>query len=122
MSLNSTSVIKIIELLSEGPIQGIVGGDKGVYLDETPIEASDGTANYESNMVSWDFRVGGANQGRLTDFATGGTSVITSVNTEIGTNYDETLDSNARVTSLLFRPYSRLLKRVLQRDNCLMPK
>ena len=37
MGLNSTSVIKILDLLCEGPIDGIEGGRKGVYLDETPL-------------------------------------------------------------------------------------
>jgi predicted phage tail protein len=35
MALNSTSVIKIVDLLCEGPIEGIVGNNKGVFLDET---------------------------------------------------------------------------------------
>lgn len=99
MSLNSTSVIKIIEILAEGPIEGVIGASKGIYLDETPIEASDGTSNYENDMVSWDFRLGGASQSKLTDFATGGSSVVTEVNTEIGSNYNETYDNEGKVTS-----------------------
>jgi predicted phage tail protein len=54
MGLNSTSVIKIIDLLCEGQIQGVVGGKKGVYLDETPIQASDGTLNYDTDSANWD--------------------------------------------------------------------
>ena len=31
MALNSTSVIKIVDLLCEGTIEGIVGGRKGIF-------------------------------------------------------------------------------------------
>ena len=37
MALNSTSIIKIVDLLCEGEIQGIVGEKKGIFLDETPV-------------------------------------------------------------------------------------
>ena len=41
MGLNSTSTIKIIDLLCEGTIEGLVNSEKGIYLDETPIKATD---------------------------------------------------------------------------------
>ena len=37
MALNSTSTIKVIDLLCEGEIEGIVGGKRGIFLDETPV-------------------------------------------------------------------------------------
>ena len=41
--------IKIVEVLSEGEIEGLVDGLKSVYLDKTPIEAKDGS-HYFKNM------------------------------------------------------------------------
>ena len=41
--------IKIVEVLSEGEIEGLVDGLKSVYLDKTPIEAQDGS-HYFKNM------------------------------------------------------------------------
>ena len=38
MALNSTSIIKIIDLLCEGPIAGITGAKKGIFLDEVPVQ------------------------------------------------------------------------------------
>ena len=38
MSLNSTSVMKIVDLLCEGQIEEIVGGKKGIFLNETAIQ------------------------------------------------------------------------------------
>ena len=38
MSLNSTSVIKIVDLLCEGPIEEIVGGEKGIFLNDTAFD------------------------------------------------------------------------------------
>jgi predicted phage tail protein len=99
MGLNSTSVIKIIDLLCEGQIQGVVGGKKGVYLDETPIQASDGTLNYDTDSANWDFRLGTGTQGRLDGYLQDGTSTATTVNAEIGSNYSETLNTSGEVAS-----------------------
>ena len=99
MGLNSTSTIKIIDLLCEGTIDGFVGHDKGIYLDETPIEATDGTRNFDSDSVRWDFRLGGATQSRLSNYLDDGTSTVTTVNAEVGSNYSETLNSTNEVSS-----------------------
>jgi len=104
MGLNSTSTIKIIDLLCEGTIDGIVGADKGIYLDETPIEASDGIRNFDSDSASWEFRLGGATQARLSNYLDNGTSTVTTVNAEVGSNYSETLNENNEVSS---RDYGR---------------
>jgi len=99
MGLNSTSTIKIIDLLCEGTIDGIVNSEKGIYLDETPIKASDGTRNFDTDSVSWDFRLGGATQSRLSGYLDDGTATVTTVNAEVGSNYSETLNSSNEVTS-----------------------
>ena len=99
MGLNSTSTIKIIDLLCEGTIEGLVNSEKGIYLDETPIKASDGSRNFDTNSVNWDFRLGGATQSRLSGYLDDGTSTVTTVNAEVGTSYSETLNSTNEVSS-----------------------
>jgi len=99
MGLNSTSTIKIIDLLCEGTIEGIVDSEKGIYLDETPIEASDGIRNFDTDSVSWDFRLGGATQARLDNYLDNGTSTVTTVNAEVGSNYSETLNASNEVSN-----------------------
>ena len=45
-NLNSTQYAKVLDLISEGEIQGLKDGLKSIYLDDTPILNSDGTANF----------------------------------------------------------------------------
>lgn len=93
MGLNSNSVIKIVDLLCEGWIEGIVGGYKGVYLDETALQAEDGTFLVDKNNVSYSLRQGGKHQGALPQ-ASNKTSNVVNVNKEIGTEYVENLSSS----------------------------
>jgi len=51
-SLVSNSKARIIDLLSEGEIEGLVDGINSVYLDETPL-ATNGTPNFEGLAVEW---------------------------------------------------------------------
>ncbi len=95
MALNSTSTIKIVDLLCEGPIEGIVGKERGVFIDETPIKTGN-SSNFPVGDISYDFRPGGRTQGRLGQ-ASGETSTITDVNTEIGSNYSEVLNADNEV-------------------------
>lgn len=97
MALNSTSVIKIVDLLCEGPIAGIVGAEEGVYLDETPIRTGS-SRNFDSADVWYDFRTGGRTQSQL-EQGSNGTSTISNINTEIGENYSETLNENNQVVA-----------------------
>ena len=91
MGLNSSSVIKIVDLLCEGPIDGIEGNKKGVFLDESPIQAQDGQIFLEADQVSHELRLGSKGQNYLPQ-AKGKTSNTVSVNKEIGSEYKENLD------------------------------
>jgi len=97
MGLNSLSTIKLVDLLCEGPVQGIIGGAQGIYLDETPLEDEGGNNNFEDNSWFYDYVTGTANQTRLIEKAPArklnSTSVLTSINKEIGSNYSETLNA-----------------------------
>ena len=104
MALNSTSVIKIVDLLCEGPIAGIVGGNEGVFLDETPIQTG-GSRNFPAQDVSYSFKLGGKTQGFLPQ-AGSTASTVTNVGLEIGENYNETLNANNEVTARHYGPGS----------------
>ncbi len=98
MALNSTSVIKIVDLLCEGPIAGFANGaNQDVFLDETPIETGS-LRNFPTQDVSFEFRLGGRTQGFLPQ-AGSRSSTIREINTEIGQNYSETLNANNEVTA-----------------------
>ena len=94
MALNSESSIKLIDLLCEGPIQGLASqSNKSIFLDETSAD--------QKAVLSSDFaiRKGTTTQTRieLTDqFATSTTTVI-AVDTQVGENYSEKVDENNEV-------------------------
>lgn len=97
MALNSTSVIRFVDLLCEGPIAGLVGTEEGIFLDETPIRTGSGR-NFASQDVSYDFKPGGRTQTQVAQGGNG-TSTVSDINTEIGENYSETLNANNQVTA-----------------------
>ena len=97
MALNSTSVIKLVDLLCEGPIEGIVGNRGGVYVNETPLEVG-GQDNYDAKLIRHDLRLGSRGQTKLREGGEGATHQQ-SVNQEIGKNYEETLNADQMVQS-----------------------
>jgi hypothetical protein len=97
MALNSESVIKIVDLLCEGPIQGLAVEGESVFLDETPLKTGK-TNNFATDDVQYDFNLGGRTQGQLSQMG-GRSSTVTDINTEIGENYSETLDTFGEVLS-----------------------
>lgn len=66
-SLRSTAYAKIVDLLCEGEIKGLVDGLKSVYLDGVAIENSDGSLNFEN--VSFEFRPGTQGQTHIDGFS-----------------------------------------------------
>ena len=97
MALNSTSVIKLVDLLCEGPIEGLVGNRDGIFVEETQID------NFSSNDVSHDFKPGGRTQNQL-EQGKNGTSTVTDVSIEIGENYSVTLNANNEVIARDYGP------------------
>ena len=73
-TLESKASIKIIDLLGEGPIGGLVYTDapadkpKSIYLNNTPLMNGDGLYNFTN--VSWDNRDGYPNQALIPGFST----------------------------------------------------
>tara|TARA_R100001126_G_scaffold98934_3_gene73798 strand:- start:634 stop:3489 length:2856 start_codon:yes stop_codon:yes gene_type:complete len=89
MGLNSTSVIKILDLLCEGPIDGIEGGREGVFLDETPLNTNNGDANISKELVTHEFTPGSRNQPILSG-AGAKTSITQNVSQVFGNTDPET--------------------------------
>ena len=59
-SLQSSQYVTILDLLSEGEIQGLKNGLQSIFLDNTPIQNPDGTLNFQ-NVTIYD-RNGTQNQ------------------------------------------------------------
>lgn len=55
-TLRSKAIVRIIDVLSEGPIGGLVNGPRSIYFNGTPLMAADGSYNFQG--VAWEGRVG----------------------------------------------------------------
>lgn len=78
-TLQSASTGKVLDLLAYGPIKGVVGGAKGVYLDDTVVQNEDGSFNFEG--VNLSFRDGEPDQDIIEGFNE--VSNIREINTEL---------------------------------------
>ena len=65
-TLFSTAKARIIDLISEGEIQGLVNGAKSIFLDEVPIQDNSGNDNYSG--YSYATRVGTNSQSYIPGF------------------------------------------------------
>ncbi|BAQ93650.1 phage-related protein tail component-like protein [uncultured Mediterranean phage uvMED] len=97
MALNSTSTVRLIDLLCEGPIEGFDDINQQIFLDETPLFTGN-DANFPTEDVDVDYRLGGRRQTRLLQ-AGNATTTITGVAVEVGQNYSETVNASDEVTA-----------------------
>jgi hypothetical protein len=51
-SLDSTQYATIIDLISEGEIEGLVDGHKSIYLEDTQFQNKDGTYNFKNAEIA----------------------------------------------------------------------
>ena len=65
-SVASISTAKILYGLNDGEISGIVGGGKGIKLEDTPLLDEAGKENFKG--VKWDFRAGTLDQEYIEGF------------------------------------------------------
>lgn len=72
-NLKSQQQVQIVDLLSEGPIEGPVGDLKGVMLNDTPAVNADDSVNFHGFTVEW--RSGTQEQTALEGFAESGSEV-----------------------------------------------
>jgi predicted phage tail protein len=66
ISGTSVSTASVLGIVSEGEIEGLLDGLKSIYLDETPIQNSDYSLNFEGLTI--DFRRGTQGQNRMSGF------------------------------------------------------
>ncbi|WP_157381557.1 phage tail protein [Burkholderia ubonensis] len=65
-SLHSTATAKILDVISEGPIVGLVNGLQSVFLDGTPVQNPDGSSNFSNYNI--DTRPGTVDQAYMAGF------------------------------------------------------
>lgn len=66
-TLRSAATARIIDMLGEGPIVGLVDGMKSVFLDDTPLQNANGSYNFRGAKIYT--RSGEANQTHIPGFA-----------------------------------------------------
>ena len=59
-NLDSKQFAKVLDVISEGEISGLVDGAKSIFLNNTPLQSTDGTYNFKD--VSWETRTGTSSQ------------------------------------------------------------
>lgn len=96
-SLRSTQYAEVLDLVSEGEIQGLVNGLKSVYLDKVPVQAQDGTMNFDGVQFAWT--VGTQGQAALPGFSTVQTEQAVDVEATAGTPIVRTI-TNAAVDTV----------------------
>lgn len=65
-SLHSIARAKVLDIVSEGEIEGLINGLQSVYLDGTPIQNADGSVNFQNYSV--DVRTGTVDQDFIAGF------------------------------------------------------
>ncbi|UTH24871.1 phage tail protein [Actinobacillus suis] len=93
----SAQRVKILELISEGEIGGLVDGLKSVYLDNTPVQNADGSYNF--NNVQVEGRTGTQDQDVMSDFDTTEKEIAVSTEVKKTTPLTRTV-TDANVTRL----------------------
>ena len=79
-TLHSTGNAQIIDLVSEGEIEGLVDGAKSIFFDDTPLQDSAGNYNFED--VVWDERKGGQGQAYIPGFESVGSQKAVGIKIE----------------------------------------
>jgi len=75
--LQSTTMARVIDLLGEGEIVGLVDGARSIFLNETPLVGPDGAANFPG--VTWQQRTGLPDQPHAEGFTATETEVAVGV-------------------------------------------
>lgn len=89
--LESKQYGRILDLLSEGEIGGLVDGGKSIFLDNTPLINSDGSENFKD--VLWEAKEGTANQEVI--------PLTENTSTVVQTGFTTVLKNSPRVKQIL---------------------
>ncbi|SAK63648.1 host specificity protein J [Caballeronia pedi] len=107
-SLRSIQYARVINLICEGEVEGIVGGAQGIFVDDTRLQNADGTWNFSGAAVEW--RSGTASQQPIAGFSatesessvgvavTAAAPVVRSITNPNMTSFRITLGFNALTT------------------------
>lgn len=87
-TLRSRATARVLDLISEGEIGGLVNGAKSIKFGDTPLQSTNGKYNF--NGVNWDSRIGLPDQTWMSGFS--------EVETEHEVNQQVTHDTPAIVT------------------------
>lgn len=82
-TLRSRARVRLVDLISEGPIVGIVGETKGVFLDETAVQNEAGNFNIEG--LTFEQRTGLPDQMHLTGMSAVETPIAVDTQVKKGT-------------------------------------
>ena len=50
-SIRSRAYARVVDLICEGEVEGLVDGNKSIFLDGTPLQNADGTYNFSGVTV-----------------------------------------------------------------------
>lgn len=78
-TLRSKAYARILDLVAEGEIEGLVDGAKSIYFNDTPLQSASGTYNFEG--VTIDTRTGTNGQSYIAGFPSVENEIT--VNTEV---------------------------------------
>jgi predicted phage tail protein len=81
-SLRSTAYARVVDLVCEGEIEGLVQGLQSVFLDDTPVQNADGSYNFSG--VTLESRPGTQQQGYIPGFASVENEVAVGVECKFG--------------------------------------
>lgn len=68
-TLKSSAKVKIVDLLCEGEIQGLIDGRKSIYLNETPLTDPNDVVIYNDKIVAYQERTGTQTQTYIDGFS-----------------------------------------------------
>lgn len=91
-SLASIATAKILDLISEGEIEGLVNGLRSVYLDETPVANEDGSLNHTGVVL--DYRSGTQTQEYIKGYPSVESEVAVGVALKASQPYTKTFSNN----------------------------
>ncbi|WP_443090309.1 host specificity protein J [Basfia succiniciproducens] len=96
----SKQIVNIVEIVSEGEIDGLYDGMKSVYLDDTAVQNADGSYNF--NNVSGQLNVGTQDQGVLDGYESSQNEVSVGVEVKKSTGEIVRTITDERITRLRF--------------------
>lgn len=93
-TLQSKDIYRVIELISEGEIEGLIDGQKSIFVNDVPLQNEGGSYNYEG--VTLYTRLGALDQSAISGFPSIETPVMVGIDltVAVGTVTQVVTDSN----------------------------